>query len=123
MKTGRNVLGEPLAMCSESPKTGFYRDGCCRIGPEDPGTHAVCAQMSYEFLEFSRTRGNDLSTSRPEIGFPGLKAGDRWCLCAARWQEAYEAGVAPAVVLTATGEAALQYVALDDLKSKSLDLI
>ena len=122
MTEARNVLGEPLAICSESPKTGFYRDGCCRTGPDDLGTHAVCVQMSEEFLEFSRARGNDLSAPRPEFGFPGLKSGDRWCLCAQRWQEAHEAGLAPRVVLTATDEAALRYVALDDLKSKSLDL-
>ena len=122
MTETRNVLGEPLAICSESPKTGFYRDGCCRTGSDDLGTHAVCVQMSKEFLEFSRARGNDLSTPRPEFGFPGLKPGDRWCLCAERWREAHEAGLAPRVVLTATDEAALRYVALDDLKLKSLDL-
>ena len=122
MNEPRNVLGEPLAICSEAPKTGFYRDGCCRTGSDDLGTHAVCVQMSKEFLEFSRARGNDLSTPRPEFGFPGLKPGDRWCLCAERWREAHEAGLAPRVVLTATDEAALRYVALDDLKLKSLDL-
>ena len=122
MTEARNVFGEPLAICSRSPETGFYRDGCCRTGSDDLGTHAVCVQMSKEFLEFSRARGNDLSTPRPEFGFPGLKPGDRWCLCAERWREAHEAGLAPRVVLTATGEAALRYVALDDLKLKSLDL-
>ena len=122
MTEARNVFGEPLAICSRSPETGFYRDGCCRTGPDDLGTHAVCTQMSEDFLEFSRARGNDLSTPQPEIGFPGLKPGDRWCLCAQRWQEAHEAGAAPRVVLTATGEAALRYVALEDLKLKSLDL-
>ena len=122
MTEARNVWGEPLAICSQSPETGFYRDGCCRTGPDDLGTHAVCTQMSEDFLEFSRARGNDLSTPQPEIGFPGLKPGDRWCLCAQRWQEAHEAGAAPRVVLTATGEAALRYVALEDLKLKSLDL-
>ena len=122
MTEARNVFGEPLAICSESPRTGFYRDGCCRTGSDDLGIHAVCVQMSEEFLEFSRAHGNDLSTPRPEFGFPGLKPGDRWCLCAERWQEAYEAGLAPRVVLTATDEAALRYVALDDLKLKSLDL-
>ena len=94
----------------------------CRTGADDVGTHAVCVQMSEEFLEFSRARGNDLSTPRSEFGFPGLKPGDRWCLCAQRWQEAHEAGLAPRVVLTATDEAALRYVALEDLKLKSLDL-
>ena len=122
MTEARNVFGEPLAICSRSPETGFYRDGCCRTGSDDLGTHAVCVQMSEEFLEFSRARGNDLSTPRPEFGFPGLKPGDRWCLCAQRWQEAHEAGSAPRVVLPATDEAALRYVALEDLKLKSLDL-
>ena len=122
MTEARNVFGEPLAICSRSPETGFYRDGCCRTGSDDLGTHAVCVQMSKEFLEFSRACGNDLSTPRPEFGFPGLKPGDRWCLCAERWREAHEAGLAPRVVLTATDEAALRYVALEDLKLKSLDL-
>ena len=122
MTEARNVLGEPLAICSQSPETDFYRDGCYRARSDDLGTHAVCAQMSREFLEFSRACGNDLSTPRPEFGFPGLKPGERWCLCAQRWQEAHEAGLAPRVVLTATDEAALRYVALEDLKLKSLDL-
>ena len=103
-------------------KRGFIGTVAVRTGSDDLGTHAVCVQMSEEFLEFSRARGNDLSTPRPEFGFPGLKPGDRWCLCAQRWQEAHEAGLAPRVVLTATDEAALRYVALEDLKLKSLDL-
>lgn len=84
----RNVFGEPMRPCSESPATGFYRDGCCHTGAEDLGLHVVCAEMTEDFLAFSRQAGNDLSTPRPELGFPGLRPGDRWCLCAARWQEA-----------------------------------
>lgn len=110
-----NVLGTPLALCSSAPRTGFFRDGCCRTSDEDLGRHVVCAVMSDEFLEFSRARGNDLSTPRPAFGFPGLRAGDRWCLCAARWQEALDAGVAPTVHLEATHASALEIVSLDDL--------
>lgn len=118
----RNVLGEPLAPCSTRPLTGFYRDGGCATGPEDVGCHTVCAVMTAEFLAFSRRRGNDLSTPLPEYGFPGLAPGDRWCLCAARWQEALEAGAAPRVHLQATHEAALQYADLADLKRHAIDL-
>jgi uncharacterized protein (DUF2237 family) len=118
----RNVLGSALAPCCRDPVTGFYRDGYCRVGAEDIGVHAVCAVMTGPFLEFSRRRGNDLSTPRPESGFPGLAAGDRWCLCAARWQQALEAGCAPRVVLAATADAALEVVALADLKRHALDL-
>lgn len=118
----RNVLGEPLQSCSAAPVTGFFRDGCCNTGPEDVGVHTVCALMTAEFLEFSRARGNDLSTPMPEMGFPGLKPGDRWCLCAARWKEALDAGKAPRVVLTATHEATLDIVALADLKKYAIDL-
>jgi uncharacterized protein (DUF2237 family) len=118
----RNVLGERLQPCSESPLTGFYRDGCCNIGPDDLGVHSVCVQVTAEFLAFSRARGNDLSTPVPEYDFPGLKPGDRWCLCAARWQEALEAGKAPRVVLAATHEATLEFVALEDFKRHALDL-
>jgi uncharacterized protein (DUF2237 family) len=117
-----NVLGEPLKPCSEAPMTGFFRDGCCNTGAEDVGLHVVCVVTTAEFLAFSRSRGNDLSTPIPEYGFPGLKPGDRWCLCAARWQEALEAGVAPRVVLAATHAAALQVVSLDDLKRHAIDL-
>lgn len=113
----RNVLGTELVPCSMDPLTGFFRDGCCNTGPGDRGRHLVCARMTYEFLEFSRSRGNDLVTPRPEFGFPGLKAGDRWCLCAMRWKEAYEAGVAPPVVLESTHHSALEFVTLDQLKS------
>ena len=118
----RNVFGERLQSCSESPLTGFFRDGCCNTGPEDFGVHTVCALMTAEFLEFSRSRGNDLSTPMPEVGFPGLRPGDRWCLCAARWKEAFDAGKAPRVVLTATHEATLEIVSLADLKQYAIDL-
>jgi uncharacterized protein len=118
----RNVLGEPLEICSFKPMTGFYRDGCCDTGQEDMGSHTVCAVMTAEFLPFSKSRGNDLSTPVPEFGFPGLKPGDRWCLCAPRWQEAFEAKNAPRVVLRATHEAALTYCTLADLKRLAVDL-
>ena len=118
----KNVLGEPLAACSVTPLTGFNRSGCCETGPEDIGSHTVCAQVTREFLEFSRSRGNDLITPVPELGFPGLNPGDRWCLCAARWQEALEAGYAPRVSLQATHERALEIVAMKDLKAHAVDL-
>ena len=117
-----NVLGEPLENCSSAPLTGFYRDGCCRTGPDDLGSHVVCIQATAEFLEFSKSRGNDLSTPVDDFGFPGLNPGDRWCLCALRWKEALEAGHAPRVVLTSTHEAVLNYVDLSDLKPYALDL-
>lgn len=110
----RNVLGGELEPCSTEPLAGFYRDGCCRTGAEDEGVHTVCAQVTEEFLEFSRTVGNDLSTPRP--GFAGLRPGDRWCLCAARWQEALANGVAPKVRLEATHAATLEWVSLADLR-------
>jgi uncharacterized protein (DUF2237 family) len=113
----KNVLGGPLQPCSERPLTGFYRDGCCNTGAEDFGVHAVC-----EFLEFSQARGNDLTTPHPEFGFTGLKPGDRWCLCAARWVEALQAGLAPQLVLTATHEAMLDYAPLSELKKHAIDL-
>jgi uncharacterized protein (DUF2237 family) len=112
----QNVLGGPLLPCSTEPTTGFYRNGCCDTGPEDTGIHTVCAVMTDAFLVYSRLAGNDLSTPRPEWGFPGLRAGDRWCLCAGRWREALAAGVAPPVVLEATHEETLAVVALDDLE-------
>jgi uncharacterized protein len=115
-QAARNVLGEALEICSISPMTGFYRDGCCNTGREDMGSHTVCAVMTSAFLEFSKSRGNDLSTPLPELGFPGLKPGDRWCLCAPRWQEAFEASQAPRVVLRATHEGALVHCSLADLK-------
>jgi uncharacterized protein (DUF2237 family) len=122
METQKNVFGEPLEVCSLSPRTGFYRTGCCHSGPEDVGVHTVCTEVTGEFLAFSKSRGNDLSTPRPEFDFPGLEPGDRWCLCAARWQEALEAGAPPKVVLTATHERTLEIVDLADLKKHALDL-
>jgi uncharacterized protein (DUF2237 family) len=110
-----NVLGDPLEPCGTEPLTGFYRDGCCATGSEDIGSHTVCAVMSAAFLEFSAIAGNDLSTSRPEWGFPGLSPGDRWCVCAARWLEARDAGCAPRVVLGATHVRALEVVAIEHL--------
>ena len=118
----RNVFGEPIEVCSLNPTTGFYRSGCCETGPEDVGVHTVCVEVTREFLAFSKARGNDLSTPRPEFGFPGLNPGDRWCLCAERWQEALAAGVAPRVVLAATHEATLEIAELADLKRHALDL-
>jgi uncharacterized protein len=115
MEESLNIFGQPLSPCSMDPLTGFYRDGCCATGPDDTGRHVVCAIMTNEFLEFSRSRGNDLMTPRPEYRFPGLQAGDRWCLCALRWKEAFEAGVAPQVVLESTHEASLRYVAMAEL--------
>lgn len=112
----RNVLGGRLTACSFAPITGFYRDGCCNTGPDDLGLHLICAVMTEDFLAFSRSRGNDLTTPRPELDFNGLKAGDRWCLCALRWVEALQAGVAPPVVLEATNEATLLLIPLDILK-------
>ena len=121
-KPALNVLGERLELCSLKPMTGFYRDGCCNTGAEDVGSHTVCALMTTEFLAFSQAAGNDLSTPVPAFGFPGLKPGDRWCLCAARWQEAFEAGHAPRVVLRATHQEALDYCSLGDLKRFAVDL-
>lgn len=111
-----NVLGGPLNTCSTEPMTGFFRDGCCQTGPEDLGTHTVCAVMTADFLEFTRSRGNDLRTPRPEFRFPGLTPGDRWCLCASRWKEAAEAGYAPMVVLEATHAKTLAIVELEQLR-------
>ena len=111
-----NVKGGALAPCSDEPLTGFYRNGCCDTGSDDMGMHTVCAVMTDAFLVYSKLAGNDLSTPRPEVGFPGLRAGDRWCLCVGRWREALAAGVAPPVVLEATHEEALAVVPLDDLE-------
>ncbi|RPA67916.1 DUF2237 domain-containing protein [Cyclobacteriaceae bacterium YHN15] len=110
-----NVFGEKLLTCGTEPLTGFYRNGCCETGPDDLGTHTVCAVMTKEFLEFSLLRGNDLTTPRPEYAFPGLIPGDKWCLCASRWVEAYNAGVAPKIVLEASHEKTLEYVPLEEL--------
>lgn len=117
-----NVLGEPLASCSLDPVTGFYRDGCCNTGYDDTGIHTVCVRVSREFLAFSKAQGNDLSTPAPEFGFAGLKPGDQWCLCAGRWREALDAGMAPPVVLAATHEETLAVVPLDALKRHAVDL-
>lgn len=111
-----NVLGEPLEPCSAEPRTGFFRDGCCDTGPEDLGRHVVCAVMTVEFLAYSKRAGNDLSTPRPEWGFPGLWPGERWCVCATRWKDAMDAGVAPPVVLAATHVAALDVIPRADLE-------
>jgi uncharacterized protein (DUF2237 family) len=121
-RPSRNVLGERLLSCSFEPLTGFFRNGCCDTGPADLGSHTVCVVMTAEFLSFSKSRGNDLSTPMPAYGFAGLKPGDRWCLCAPRWQEAFEAGKAPKVVLQATHEGALEYCSLADLKRYAVDL-
>ena len=112
-----NVLGGPLDACGRDPLTGFYRDGCCETGPDDHGTHVVCAVMTAAFLAFTKGQGNDLSTPRPSLRFPGLAPGDRWCLCVGRWKEALDAGVAPPVVLEATHQKALDVVALGDLQA------
>ena len=111
----KNVFGEPLVPCGLDPLTGFFRNGCCETGPQDLGTHTVCAIVTDEFLRFSKGRGNDLTTPRPAYVFPGLNPGDRWCLCVLRWLEAFHAGVAPPVILEATNEASLEYVSLDIL--------
>jgi len=121
-RPSRNVLGGVLDICSTKPMTGFFRNGCCDTSAEDVGSHTVCAVMTAEFLAYSKAAGNDLSTPRPEFGFAGLKPGDRWCLCAPRWQEALEANRAPRVVLRATHEGALAYCALADLKRLAIDL-
>ena len=118
----KNIMGDDLIACSTDPMTGFYRDGCCKTGPGDMGVHTVCAIMTEEFLEFSKSRGRDLSTPKPEWRFPGLKAGDRWCLCAPRWQEAYEAGMAPHVVAAATHIATLEHCDVKALKEHAVDL-
>jgi uncharacterized protein (DUF2237 family) len=112
----KNVLGTELKSCCLKPLTGFYRDGYCKTGAEDRGSHTICVRVTDEFLAFSKSRGNDLSTPRPEFQFPGLVGGDKWCLVAMRWQEALEAGAAPDVVLEATHESALQFVSLEDLR-------
>lgn len=117
----RNILGGELQPCSMDPVTGFFRDGCCNTGSGDVGVHTVCVVVNEAFLAFSQDRGNDLSTPQPQLGFPGLKPGDRWCLCAARWQEALEAGEAPDVVLESTHMASLEWVSMDDLCAHAVD--
>jgi hypothetical protein len=121
-RNARNVFGERLEVCSLKPMSGFFRDGCCDTSREDLGSHTVCAVMTEGFLGFSKSSGNDLSTPVPEFGFPGLQPGDRWCLCAPRWQEAFEAGHAPRVVLRATHEGALEHCSLIDLKRFAVDI-
>lgn len=117
-----NVFGELIETCSDNPTTGFFRDGCCNTSDQDVGSHTVCVEVTREFLEFSRFRGNDLSTPMPQFEFPGLRPGDRWCLCAARWLEAHEAGMAPRVVLKGTHQRALEIVPLRLLRSFAVDL-
>ena len=117
-----NVFGEVIETCSNSPQTGFFRDGCCNTSDEDAGSHTVCVAVTADFLAFSKSRGNDLTTPMPDFGFPGLKPGDRWCLCAARWLEAYEAGMAPRVFLRATHDRAREIVPLSLLKEFAADL-
>ncbi|MGM3305841.1 DUF2237 family protein [Anabaena sp. WFMT] len=122
MAEAQNVLGTTLEVCCNSPITGYYRDGFCSTGSQDFGMHVVCAQVTTEFLAFTKSQGNDLSTPVPHFNFPGLKAGDRWCLCAARWQEALAAGVAPPVVLEATHARALEVCNLEDLQKYALNI-
>jgi uncharacterized protein (DUF2237 family) len=120
MNTSKNVLGEKLQLCGDSPKTGYFRTGTCETGPQDQGSHVICAQVTETFLDFTKTMGNDLSTPSPMFGFPGLNPGDKWCLCALRWKEALKAGVAPPVVLAASHESALRYVSIENLKEHAL---
>ncbi len=122
MDSSVNVFGDPLDSCNENPITGFFRDGCCNTSDEDLGSHTVCVEVTREFLEFSRFRGNDLSTPRPEFGFAGLRPGDRWCLCAARWMEAHESKMAPRVVLKGTHSRALEIAPLEILREFAIDL-
>ncbi len=122
MTEATNVLGGKLETCCTSPMTGYYRDGKCNTGGGDYGAHTVCAQLTADFLQFSKSRGNDLITPVPVFNFPGLKPGDCWCLCASRWKEAMDAGVAPKVILSATHALTLEYVSLDELKQHAADL-
>ena len=122
MDESKNVFDEPLLSCSENPVTGFFRDGCCNTSDEDFGSHTVCVEVTQDFLDYSRFRGNDLSTPMPDFGFPGLQAGDRWCLCASRWLEAYEQGMAPKIFLTRTHKRALEIVELEKLKEYAADI-
>lgn len=117
----KNVLGGELQTCSTDPLTGFYRDGCCNTGADDRGLHTVCVEVTADFLQFSKLRGNDLSTPNPMYQFPGLQPGDRWCLCAARWKEAYDAGVAPPVILEATHMSTLEFASIEELQQYAVD--
>jgi uncharacterized protein (DUF2237 family) len=119
-KSAKNVFGQPLKECSKDPLTGFYRDGCCHTGPQDSGRHLVCAIMTDEFLDFSMEMGNPLKAPMPQYNFPGLNAGDQWCLCALRWKEAYDAGVAPMIDLEATNEKVLDFVTMEQLLEYAL---
>ncbi len=120
--TALNILGAPLEPCSTDPMTGFYRDGCCNTGPADRGSHTVCVAVTDEFLSYTASRGNDLATPMPAYGFPGLEAGDRWCLCATRWLEAHDAGLAPRVYTRSTHERALDIIPLEKLTASAADL-
>ena len=122
MTDQKNVFGDKLESCSISPLTGFYRDGCCNTGSNDLGLHIVCVEVNESFLEFSKLKGNDLTTPNPDYEFPGLNPGDRWCLCALRWKEALEAGVAPPVVLSSTNQLVLEIVSLEELKKHAIDI-
>lgn len=122
MSDDHNVLGGDLEECGTDPVTGFYRDGCCNTGPEDVGSHTVCAVVTGEFLQHQREIGNDLATPRPELGFAGLRPGDRWCVCASRWLQSYEAGVAAPVVLAATHERALEVIPIEALREHAVDV-
>lgn len=122
MADQKNVFGEKLIECSTNPLTGFFRDGCCNTGPGDLGLHVVCAEVSERFLEFSKSKGNDLSTPNPDLDFPGLRPGDRWCLCALRWKEALDAGAAPPVILSSTNQEVLEIIKLEELKKYALDI-
>lgn len=122
MDESLNVLDEPLEVCGQTPVTGFYRDGCCNTSDEDFGSHTICIEVNQKFLEYTRFRGNDLSTPMPDFGFPGLQVGDRWCLCAQRWLEALDDGMAPRVLLRSTHKRALEIVTLDQLKEFAKDL-
>jgi len=119
MKAPKNVLGETLQRCGDSPKTGFFRMGTCETGPQDRGSHVICAQVTADFLSFTKSMGNELSSPAPSLGFLGLKPGNRWCVCALPWKEALDAGVAPPVILEATHESALLYVSLENLKRQT----
>ena len=123
MNKQKNVFGEDIKECSREPMTGFYRDGSCNTDQSDLGSHTVCAQLTSEFLEYSARKGNDLSTPRPEFGFEGVNPGERWCLCAQRWLEAYKDGMAPKVILEATNEKVLEIIPLEYLKQKALDVV